>query len=112
MLFSFYYISIPRYNRRIYGDCPITHFIKKYGYTEFLPIPKSIEYKKNQYLFCIPKIITVELIDILTKDGCFISHICCEEIDSIDLTDTIVDEKLIWTGCCYETIYSIKPLKI
>jgi len=110
MLFSFYYISIYNFNTRIYGDCPIDHFMKKYGYIEYLPIPKSLCYKKNSYLFCIPKIISAEFIHILTLDGCQISHICCEEIDESNLLNTIVDEKTTWSGCCYETVYSVKKI--
>ena len=110
MLFSFYYISLYNFNTRIYGNCPIEYSLKKYGYIEYLPIPKSICYKKNHYLFCIPKIISAELIHILKLDGCIITYICSEEIDFSNLANTIVDERIVWTGCCYETIYSIKPL--
>jgi len=108
MLYSFYYITIPYYNTKIYGDCPINHFMNKYSYKEYLPLPKSYNYAKNRYLFCIPKIISCELIDILEKDGYKISYITCEEFIDIDFHNTIVDEQVKWTGCCYETIYSIK----
>jgi hypothetical protein len=85
--------------------------MNKFGYTEFLPNPKSNCYSKNNYLMCIPKIINSELSYILKTEGCTLSFIMCEEIDTtIDLKNTIVDEKTVWTGCCYETIYSVRHL--
>lgn len=54
-------------------DCQIIYHISKYGYADFLPIPKPIKYLNDEYVFCLPKFpisISNIIIDRFIDDGC------------------------------------------
>lgn len=110
MHYVFYYLTVHYYNSKVFGDCPVHYFMKKYGFNDFLPIPKSNIYRKNSYLICIPKVINKEFTNILKSEGCHFTYLDCQEIEEVDLNNKMVDEKSIWNGCYYENIFYIKEI--
>lgn len=112
MIYTFYYAKIPYYNSERYGDCPIKYLMKKYGYIEFLPIPKSKKNDDGTYLFCIPKIISFEFIHLMKIINCTTTYASSSEFIDIDFTNTVVDSCINWSGCCFESIYFVKTIDI
>jgi len=69
MLVSFYKIYVPYKMQFASNECPIEYNMKKYGFEQYLPIPKTNKIAPTTFVVCLPKPMAEEFLDIIRDDG-------------------------------------------
>jgi hypothetical protein len=116
MLVSFYYVYVPYKIQFGSNECPIEYNLKKYGYIEYLPIPKTNKINSTSFIVCLPKIIAKEFLDIMHEDGCIEKFMYDEDVSYDKYADfkniyiKQIDE--IYNMCVEKTTYVLTKLKL
>jgi hypothetical protein len=93
MLVSFYSMTIP-YNVHFNStECPVEYNARKYGFSDFSPLPKSSHYDKNKFYICLPQIMAESFLETMKEcEDCHYEFIRTQQVDLETLSDTHVRE--------------------
>jgi len=93
MLVSFYSVTIPYIVHFNSTECPIEYNARKYGFSNFSPLPKSSHYDKNKFYVCLPQEMAESFLETMREcEDCHYEFIITKQVDLETLSDTHVRE--------------------
>jgi len=96
MKVAFFHIHIPSYLSTNAYDCPISYFMRKYGFEKHLPISVPLKYGSGEYMVCLSQNMATEFCDILkSEEDCQVTLLQKNEYGIDNFKETFVHE-LYW----------------
>jgi hypothetical protein len=93
MLVSFYSMTIPYSVHLNSTKCPVEYNARKYGFSDFSPLPKSSHYDKNKFYVCLPQEMAESFLETMKEcEDCYYEFIRTKQVDLETLSDTHVRE--------------------
>jgi hypothetical protein len=93
MKVAFFHIHIPSYLSTNAYDCPISYFMRKYGFEKHLPIPVPLKFGSGEYTVCLSQNMATEFCDILkSEEDCQVTLLQKNEYGIDNFKDMFVHE--------------------